>query len=105
MTKYSHSECEHPRTKAARAACRRAREAAKPVIGYFVWENAHAMNAMWDTLNSRQESLIQRYEIVYATCEYCERPDVPCFRFEKIGYNVCGPCERMHDVHEYEEKI
>lgn len=102
MNKNSHSECDHPRTKAARAACRRARVAAKPQISPFALAEAYASNDMWTTLNSKQEWMIVKYRVVYATCEYCEQ-DHPCFVFDHLGLNVCGPCERMHNVHEYEE--
>jgi len=99
----SHAHCTHEKTKAARAACRRSRQSPQCVISLFALEDAYAINDMWGMINSAQESLLDKYKIVYATCEYCEQ-DHPCFQFEYLGINVCGRCERMNNVHEYEEK-
>lgn len=99
----NHSECTHEKTKAARAACRRARTAAMPHVSMFLIESAYAMNDMWETLNTRQESLLNTYDVVQTTCEYCDQ-ERPCFNFPKINVNVCGSCERTNNVHMYEEE-
>lgn len=101
----NHSDCDHEKTKAARAKCRKARAAAKPHISWFVIQTAHAMNDMWSTLNSSQEELLTRYEVFYGTCEICEKEELPLFMFPQIGHNVCGPCERVNHVHEYEDNF
>lgn len=97
-----HSKCDHAKTKSARAACRRQRKS-RVFADSFALANAYAINDMWGTLNSRQEPLLNRYEVAHTTCEYCEQ-QAPCFMFAHLGLNVCGPCERMYDVHVYEEE-
>lgn len=96
-----HSKCDHARTKSARAACRRAKAAAKP--NSLVLDAAYAMNEMWSTLNTAQEMLLRKYAVIHTLCEYCDQ-NTTCFVFPHLGINVCGTCERMHDVHEYEEQ-
>lgn len=98
----SHAHCDHPATKAERARCRRQRQSQR--VGYFDLAAAYAINDMWATLNTRQEKLLSEFDVAHTTCEYCET-DAPCFIFPKLGINVCGSCERTHDVHEYEREI
>lgn len=97
-----HSKCEHPKTKSARAACRRQR-ASRVFSNDFALAEAYAMNEMWATLNTRQEALMHRYKIIHTTCEYCDQERV-CFVFPHLALNVCGACERVNDVHTYEEE-
>lgn len=97
----SYENCSHARTKAARAACRKSPRS-QSVVGFFTLQEAHVMNDMWNTLNTSQEPLLSVYRVVHTKCEYCDT-DSPCFVFPHLGLNVCGRCDRMHEVHKFEE--
>jgi hypothetical protein len=92
----SHKECSHPKTKAARAACRQ-QCASNVITNPLVLAEAYAMNDMWLHSHSHQMNYSERV-VADVECAYCEMSDRPVFVFERQGINVCATCERVYDV-------